>query len=208
MPLTPDPYETAPDAGQGIEGNQDRPNSHEGTDLMTNPTAIADALATIIALLNAFNREKLKQVTAGWTAPQRYAYASQMLELQHAAGRKAQAVAAVAEAAHPVTEQDRPAGHTGPLEPFTTVLAETGQPLREWAIDFDSPEDTNVWIRRDDTLAVDGRHVVIGTPTVNVELESAGTQQFNAHDAESLALAILSAAVLLRTQEAEANGWT
>ncbi|MDV6302754.1 hypothetical protein R3P93_09320, partial [Rhodococcus cerastii] len=57
MPLTPDPYETALDAGQGIEGNENRPNSHEGTDLMTNPTAIADALATIIALLTAYNRD-------------------------------------------------------------------------------------------------------------------------------------------------------
>ena len=108
---------------------------------------------------------------------------------------------AIAEAAHPVAEADRPTGHTGPLEPFTTILDDTDQPLREWAVDFDSPDDTNVWIRRDDTLQ-EGR-VVIGEPTVNVELECAGTLQFSPDDADHLAGAIRAAARAVRAQVQE-----
>ncbi|MDV6304868.1 hypothetical protein R3P93_20085, partial [Rhodococcus cerastii] len=146
-------------------------------------------------------REKLDQITAGWPLSQRHLYASQMLELQYVRAQKAQAVAAIAEAAHPVAEADRPTGHTGPLEPFTTILDDTDQPLREWAVDFDSPDDTNVWIRRDDTLQ-EGR-VVIGEPTVNVELECAGTLQFSPDDADHLAGAIRAAARAVRAQVQE-----
>ncbi|MDJ0394255.1 hypothetical protein QMK17_13055 [Rhodococcus sp. G-MC3] len=186
MPLTPDPYENAPDAGKGIEGNETCTNTHEGTELMTND--IATALAALLTMLTAYNREKFEQVTGGWKLARQYEYATLMLE-----GQKVVDHAAKAEAACPVRGDDQPAWHNGELEQFTTILCESGRPLREWVQAVESPEGTAVWIRQDDTF--DGSTVCAGKPFVVVETD--GDQAYDADQAVELAATLTRAAQLI-----------